>query len=82
MARLARGALEPRRHGTRLVVALETWLRAALAAVLRWQDLARQRRALFQMDDRMLKDVGLTRAEAHRLGTRIWRDELNRWLGR
>ena len=34
-----------------------------LRTLLTWQERARQRRALAQLDARMLKDVGLSRAE-------------------
>jgi uncharacterized protein YjiS (DUF1127 family) len=53
-----------RTAGTRLVLAL-----------LRWQELARQRRRLLAMDDRMLKDLGLSRADAHREGQRPFWDD-------
>ena len=54
-------------------------LRAALPWViltlLRWQELARQRRALGAMSDHMLKDLGLTRADARReAGRPFWDD--------
>jgi uncharacterized protein YjiS (DUF1127 family) len=52
-----------RRAGTRLVLAL-----------LRWQELAQQRRRLLSLDDHMLKDIGLTRAEAMQEGTRPFWD--------
>lgn len=38
-------------------------LRAALEHLLLWHDRAAQRRQLQMMDDRMLKDIGLTRAD-------------------
>lgn len=38
-------------------------LRAALGRLLLWHDRAAQRRQLLMMDDRMLKDIGLTRAD-------------------
>ena len=47
------------------------WLALAL---LRWQELAQQRRRLLSLDDRMLKDIGITRAEAMREGTRPFWD--------
>ena len=54
-------------------------LRAALSWViltlLRWQELARQRRALARLGDRMLKDLGLTRADALREAGRPFWDE-------
>ena len=34
-----------------------------VATLLRWQERARQRAALAALDDRMLKDIGLTRAD-------------------
>jgi uncharacterized protein YjiS (DUF1127 family) len=47
------------------------WLALAL---LRWQELAQQRRRLLALDDRMLKDIGITRADATREGTRPFWD--------
>lgn len=38
-------------------------LRAALERLLLWHERAAQRRQLLMMDDRMLKDIGLTRAD-------------------
>jgi len=37
---------------------------AAIDTVLCWQERARQRRQLLEMDDRLLSDIGVTRAEA------------------
>jgi uncharacterized protein YjiS (DUF1127 family) len=59
-------------------------LRAALSWViltlLRWQELARQRRALGAMSDHMLKDLGLTRADALReAGRPFWDDGGEPW---
>ena len=34
--------------------------------VLVWQDRARQRHRLAEFDDRMLSDIGLSRADVHR----------------
>ncbi len=41
-------------------------LRSALRWLVYWDDLARQRRALGRLEDRLLEDVGVTRAEAKR----------------
>ncbi len=43
-------------------------------ALLRWHELAQQRRRLLSLDDRMLKDIGITRAEAMREGMRPFWD--------
>jgi uncharacterized protein YjiS (DUF1127 family) len=47
------------------------WLALAL---LHWQELAQQRRRLLALDDRMLKDIGITRADAWREGARPFWD--------
>jgi uncharacterized protein YjiS (DUF1127 family) len=59
-------------------------VRAALShgvlALLRWQELAEQRRALATMDDYMLKDIGLSRADARREALRpFWDDGGEPW---
>ncbi len=46
-----------------------------ITALLRWHELARQRRALLRLDDHMLKDVGLSRADAVREAERPFWDE-------
>ena len=75
MMSYARGIEADRRarHAMPLASTLRSagvWLTLAL---LRWQELAQQRRRLLSLDDRMLKDIGLTRAEAMREGTRpLW----------
>jgi uncharacterized protein YjiS (DUF1127 family) len=68
--RMAHGgtpAIRPTRDlrdaATRLVVAL-----------LRWRELAQQRYRLLSMDDRMLKDIGVTRADALHEGMRPFWD--------
>jgi len=42
-----------------------------LAALLHWQELHRQRRELLGLDDRLLRDIGVTRAEARREADRL-----------
>jgi uncharacterized protein YjiS (DUF1127 family) len=46
-----------------------------ITALLRWHELARQRRALLSLDDHMLKDIGLSRADAAREAARPFWDE-------
>lgn len=45
--------------------------RAMQERLARWRILAEQRRQLARFDDRMLKDIGLSRADAHQ-ETRKW----------
>ncbi len=40
------------------------WAVAAIQTVLRWQERTSQRRHIAGLDDRSLKDVGLSRADA------------------
>jgi uncharacterized protein YjiS (DUF1127 family) len=47
------------------------WLALAL---LHWHELTQQRRRLLALDERMLKDIGLTRADACREGARPFWD--------
>jgi uncharacterized protein YjiS (DUF1127 family) len=61
--RTLRPARTLRSVGARLVLAL-----------LRWQELAQQRRQLLSLDERMLKDIGITRADAMREGLRPFWD--------
>ena len=54
--------------------AIRLWAAAALDRLLGWHEVARQRRALLALSDRMLKDIGITRAEAEREASRpFWR---------
>jgi uncharacterized protein YjiS (DUF1127 family) len=39
---------------------------ALIGMLLQWHERARQRRTLLTLDDRMLKDIGVSRAEAVR----------------
>jgi uncharacterized protein YjiS (DUF1127 family) len=45
-----------------------------VVALLQRQELAQQRRRLLSLDDRMLKDIGITRADASREGSRLFWD--------
>ncbi len=58
-----------------LVARLGAALAHAILLLLRWQELARQRRALATMDDHMLKDIGLSRVDAQREAGRSFWDE-------
>ena len=60
-----RGAMGPRLRPGSGVVA-QSWLMRALDALALWQERAAGRAHLAQMDDRMLKDMGIGRAEADR----------------
>jgi uncharacterized protein YjiS (DUF1127 family) len=63
--------------GTALGIAPSVKDRAvvAVARLLHWHELARQRRALLRLDDRMLKDIGISRADAEHEACRpFWRD--------
>lgn len=81
MAEIGRLVFAGGGRAVRLAEALGRRLGSAARTLLHWQELAHQRRALALMDDRMLKDIGLTRAEARRLAARIPRNEVRRWLG-
>jgi uncharacterized protein YjiS (DUF1127 family) len=45
-----------------------------LVALLRRHELAQQRRRLLALDEHMLKDIGITRADASREGSRLFWD--------
>ncbi len=50
---------------TRLsVAALARWLAAAFALIGTWHDRARERRELARLDQRMLRDIGVSRYDA------------------
>lgn len=64
----------------RLRPGLAARLLRAVELVLGWQELARQRRALFTLDERLLKDIGITRADAEREASRpFWDPAQERW---
>jgi uncharacterized protein YjiS (DUF1127 family) len=70
-------ALHPPRHGTAFQLGRRVQALAVLACgrLLRWHELARQRRELLALNERMLKDIGITRAEAEREACRpFWSD--------
>jgi uncharacterized protein YjiS (DUF1127 family) len=50
------------------------WLLHGVAMIEAWRSRARSRRALLEMPDAMLKDIGLSRADAWREGREpFWR---------
>ena len=67
---------------SRMVFQLARWLQARAVMectrVLRWHELGRQRRTLLTLDERMLKDIGISRGEAEREARRpFWSDALD-----
>jgi uncharacterized protein YjiS (DUF1127 family) len=72
-------ALPPHwRMAARLGAGLQGLAAIGLARLLHWHELARQRRALLALNDRMLKDIGITRVEAEREARRpFWDDALD-----
>jgi uncharacterized protein YjiS (DUF1127 family) len=55
-------------HGGRGTLTPTAWLLRGMERIDAWCSRARSRRALREMPDAMLKDVGLSRAEAWREG--------------
>ncbi len=65
-AQAAIAAPEVNVDGRELTQALQRFAANVFTTVLEWQERARQRRRLSELDDRMLKDIGLSRADVHR----------------
>lgn len=54
-----------------------------LEQLLRWQEVASQRRRLLEMDDRTLRDLGLSRADVEQeAGRPFWDDGSRPWWPR
>jgi uncharacterized protein YjiS (DUF1127 family) len=73
-------AVIPAHNG--VVLQLGRWLQAlavmACVRLLRWHELSRQRRALLALNERMLKDIGITRGDAVREARRpFWSDGID-----
>ena len=61
-----------------VAVVMQAALVSGLNRLVRWQELAVQRYTLLELDDRMLKDIGLSRADAWREARRpFWDDPLD-----
>ena len=68
----------PAARASRRERGLQKFAAGAVTRLLHWHELARQRRTLLALDDRMLKDIGVTRAEAECEARRsFWRDSLD-----
>jgi uncharacterized protein YjiS (DUF1127 family) len=68
-----------RRAGLRRVVRL---LEKVWKTILRWHEVRRQRRALLALSDQLLKDIGISRADATREAARpFWDAEVESWRG-
>lgn len=64
----------------RVTSRLAAWTRRAIELVLVWHEVARQRRALLELDERLLKDIGISRADAEREAIRpFWEPAQERW---
>ena len=77
--------LDPRtrsaKSARRLDADLIRWVRRAIERLLRWRALARERRALLELDDHMLKDIGISRHDAWLEARRpFWDDPGQTWL--
>jgi len=56
----------------------QRWINSILIKLHRWQELSRSRRDLRQLNDRLLKDIGLSQAEAEREANRpFWDDGMS-----
>jgi uncharacterized protein YjiS (DUF1127 family) len=57
----------------RLAAGLLTWLFQVFELLAQWQERTRQRRHLRALDDRLLRDIGISRADVEfESGKRFW----------
>ncbi len=55
--------------------AVQNWSEKILDRLVQWRERARQRRQLLELNDRLLRDIGIDRINAVREGTKpFWRD--------
>lgn len=62
----ATGVREAGLYGREFARALKRLTEEAFSTVFEWQERARQRRHLSELDERMLQDIGVTRADVDR----------------
>ena len=70
-----RDAVQPRGRAGPLLAAIRKPLAGMVETLLRWQELPVQRRKLLELDARMLKDIGISRADAVREAKRPFWDQ-------
>ena len=56
-------------------------LRVVVTTVLRWREVRRQRRALLTLSDELLKDIGISRADAMQEAGRPFWEDPESWRG-
>ena len=59
-------ALEAGLYGREVTRTIQRLAANVFTTLFEWQERARQRRRLSELDDRMLKDIGLTRTDVAR----------------
>lgn len=60
-------------------MAVERWIKAAVAKIARWHKLHRERIQLASLSDDALKDIGLSRADVYEETDRhFWQDPMKR----
>lgn len=60
-------------YGREFIRAVQRLSAQVLTTLREWEERARQRRRLSELDDRLLRDIGLTRADVNReAGKPFW----------
>ena len=70
-----RNAVRTQGAASSLLAATRGVLAGMVETLLRWQELSMQRRRLLELDGHMLKDIGLSRADAVREAKRPFWDQ-------